>query len=290
MEDIKKDKNQVKFLGFVFESKPFWLTMAIALGVIVLLAGLTIFGVNISWYGVMVGLGFLVALALAGQLFVLKKLPADYPYTIIWWIFPFSIIGARIYFLIFDGSLDSFLQIFRIWDGGLAIYGGVIGGFIGLIISSLVHKKDIFATTDAVAPLLAIGQSFGRIGCIFGKCCYGVDVANKSLHFFPISLKVAGGYHYATNFYESILDLLLFIVLVKTLRKYKSKGINTCIYLIGYGFIRFILEFFRDPRQTLYIGGLPVSQLLSLILVFVGIIGIVALNFVNNKKTSEKDA
>lgn len=289
MEDIKQDKKTVKFLGFEFESKSFWMTMAIAVGVLVLLAGLTIFGINISWYGVMVGLGFLVALALAGQLFVLKKLPADYPYAIIWWIFPFSILGARIYFLIFDGSLTSFWQIFRIWDGGLAIYGGVIGGFIGLVISSLVNKKDIFATTDAVAPLLAIGQAFGRIGCIFGKCCYGVEVANKALHFFPISLNVAGGYHYATNFYESILDVILFVILVKTLRKYKTKGLNTCIYLIGYGVVRFILEFFRDVKQTLFIGALPVSQLLSLILVFVGIIGIVALNLVNNKKTPKKD-
>jgi len=284
----KDDKNYVKFLGFKFECKQFFITTAVALGVILFLIALTLFGVEISWYGVLVGVGFLVALALSGQLFETRKLPNEYGYSLIWWIFPCSIIGARLYFLIFDGGIDSFSEIFKIWNGGLAIYGGVIGGAIGLLVCALIKKLSVVDTTDCVVPLLAIGQAFGRIGCIFGHCCYGVEVSNESLQWFPIALDVNGGWHYATNFYESILDFCLFLALIYILRKVKIKGITTCSYLTGYGLVRFILEFFRDKKQTLFIGDFPVSQLLSIICVVIGVIGICTLLFVNNRKVNRE--
>ena len=279
-------KSNIKIFGFSWESKKFWLTLGITLGVLIALVALTILGVDISWYGVMIGIGFLSALALSQQLFKERDLSSDYPYTLIWWIFPLSIIGARIYFLIFDGGLNSFWDIIRVWDGGLAIYGGVIGGFAGLVISCLIHKVSIIRTTDGVAPVLALGQAFGRIGCIFGKCCYGVSVTNRALQWFPIALYVHGEYHYSTNFYESIFDFLLFIGLTILLRKVKINGIVTFAYLFGYGIIRFILEFFRDQAQTLYVGEFPVSQLVSIACVITGVVGICVLLLVNNKKSA----
>lgn len=286
LDDYKKSK--VSFFGFSWNSKNFWITMSLALATILILVALTLFGVNVSWYGVMVGLGFLVALALCQQLCKERGIDKEFPYTLIWWVFPFSIIGARIYYLVFDGGIQSLVEIIRIWDGGLAIYGGVIGGFIGLVICCLVHKINIVKTCDVVVPVLAIGQSFGRIGCIFGKCCYGVTVTNKALQWFPISLFVNGEYHYATNFYESILDLCLFFALVVILRRVKITSITTFAYLFGYGIIRFILETFRAEEQTLFIGKFPVSQMLSLILVIVGVVGICTVLLVNNK-TKGKD-
>lgn len=287
LDEYKKTK--VRFFGFSFEAKSFWITMGVSVGVLLILIALTLFGVNISWYGVMFGLGFLIALVLACQLCKERDISEEYPYTLVWWVFPFSILGARIYFLIFDG-IDNFVDIFRIWDGGLAIYGGVIGGFVGLIISCIIHKISIIKTTDVVVPVLAIGQAFGRIGCIFGQCCYGIEVTNKSLQWFPISLFVHGEYHYATNFYESLLDLALFFVLTILLRKIKITGIVTFAYLVGYGLIRFILEFFRDQAQTLYLGSFPVSQLVSIVCVITGVVGICTLLLVNNKKNTVKDS
>lgn len=287
LNDFKK--STIKFFGFEWNSKNFWATMGCAVGILLILVALTLFGIDISWYGVMVGLGFLVALALCQQLCKERDINSEYPYSLIWWIFPFSIIGARIYFLAFNG-FDSFGDIFTIWNGGLAIYGGVIGGFLGLVVCCLIHKVSIIKTCDVVVPVLAIGQAFGRIGCIFGECCYGVEVTSKSLQWFPISIFVHGKYHYATNFYESILDLCLFIVLVILLRKVKIKGLNTFAYLFGYGLVRFVLESFRDQAQTLFIGDYPVSKLLSLILVIVGVIGICTLLLVNNKKNGNVDA
>ena len=130
LDDYKK--SQVKIFGFSWETKKFWLTIGLSLGVLLGLIALTLFGVNISWYGVMIGIGFLLALVLAQQLFKERDLSSEYPYTLIWWIFPLSIIGARIYFLIFDGSFTGIMDVIRVWDGGLAIYGGVIGGFLGI--------------------------------------------------------------------------------------------------------------------------------------------------------------
>lgn len=280
-------KSKITIFGFSWDTKMFWVTIGTTVGILLVLLALTLFGLNISWYGVMMGLGFLSALAICTKLCEYREINNEYPYTLIWWIFPLSIIGARIYFLIFDGSLNSVMDIIRVWDGGLAIYGGVIGGFAGLIIACLIHKVNIIKTCDVVSSVLSLGQAFGRIGCIFGHCCYGVKVASKSLQWFPIAIFVNGNYHYATNFYESILDLCLFVGLVVLLKRVKITGITTFAYLTGYGIIRFILEFFRDPAQTLYIGNFPVSQLVSIACVIVGVVGICTLLLVNNRK-SEK--
>ena len=281
-DDYKK--GTISFLGFKYSTRQFLITIGIAVMALLILVVLSLCGVGISWYGVMFGMGFLVALALGTQTFPVRGLNKEYPYTLIWWVFPLAIVGARAYFLIFDGVDQTFLEWFKIWEGGLAIYGGVIGGAIGLLICSLINKVSIFKTTDATVPLLAIGQAFGRIGCIFGHCCYGVEVTNKALQWFPVSIKIGGDYHYATNFYEAILDALLFVVLNKLLRKCNIVGVNTCAYLAGYGVIRFILEFFRAEEQTLMFAGMPVSQLVSVICVLIGVIGICVLLFVNNRK------
>ena len=287
-ESLKKLKtSKVRIFGFSWPVKTFCITLGIAVGALILLLALDLFGVNISWYGVMFGLGFLVALALSTQLCKERDLSEEHPYSLVWWVFPLSIIGARLYFLIFDG-LESFVQIFRIWDGGLAVYGGVIGGFIGLVACCLINKVSIVKSTDIVAPVLSLGQAFGRIGCIFGNCCYGVEVTKKALQWFPVSLKVHDKFYFATNFYEAIFDVILFFILTTVLRKTKIKGIPTFSYLFGYGIVRFVLEFFREPGQTLFIGTMPVSQLVSILCVLAGAVGICVLLFVNNRKSSKE--
>ena len=135
------EKSRIKFFGFEFVSRQFWLVMGITFGVLLLLVALTLFGVEVSWYGVLFGLGFLVALALSSQLCKERDVNSEFPYTLIWFVFPCSIIGARLYYLVFNGGIESFSDIVRIWEGGLAIYGGVIGGLIGLIACCLWKKR-----------------------------------------------------------------------------------------------------------------------------------------------------
>lgn len=281
-------KLKIRFFGFEFDNKPFFITIASAIGVFILLIALTFLGVPISWYGVLFGTAFLVALALAPQLCKERNIDKEFPYTLVWFVFPFSILGARLYYLLFHGGIKSLIDILKFWEGGLAIYGGVIGGAIGLIVCCLIKKVNIFRTTDIVVPLLSIGQFFGRIGCIFGECCYGVEVENSALHWFPISIKVHGQFHYATNFYESILNLALFFGLLWLLRKIKITGITTLSYLVGYGLVRFVLETFRAEEQTLFVGNYPVSKLVSIICVVVGAVGICVLLFVNHRKDRQE--
>lgn len=284
-EKLKEfEKSRVKIFGYEFNKKPFILTLAISICVLLLLVGLTLFGVEISWYGVLFGLGFLVALCLAGQNCKLREIDQEFPYTLVWFVFPCSILGARLYYLAFHGGIESFAQIFKVWEGGLAIYGGVIGGLIGLIACCLIKKVSILSSTDVCAPLLSLGQGFGRIGCVFGHCCYGIEVTNKALQWFPLAVEVHGNYYYATNFYESILNFALFFGLTILLRKVNIKGLTTCGYLVGYGLVRFVLETFRAEEQTLFVGGYPVSQIVSIVCVLVGAIGIVTLLIVNNRK------
>ena len=131
----KLNYGKTKVFGFEFDTKTFWITLGISLGVLVLLVAITFLGVNISWYGVLMGIGFLVALVLSGQLCKERELDPDLPYTLIWFVFPCSILGARLYYMIFNGGISSFSEFISIWEGGLAIYGGIIGGLIGLKIS-----------------------------------------------------------------------------------------------------------------------------------------------------------
>ena len=277
--------NKISIFGFEFDKKTLFISLISAVGVLGILIALTLFGVDVSWYGVLFGLGFLVALILSSQLCKEREVDPEFPYVVIWFIFPLSILGARIYYLQFHGGIESFVEVLKFWQGGLAVYGGIIGGLIGLILACVWKRVNIISMTDVAAPLLAIGQFFGRIGCIFGNCCYGNEVTRKALQWFPISIKVHGEYHYATNFYESLFNLGLFFGLTILLRKTKIKGLPTCAYLVGYGVVRFILEMFRAEEQTLYIGNYPVSQLLSLILVVVGAAGIISLLVVNYGKS-----
>ena len=133
-------RSRVRIFGFEWETKPFLITIGSMLGALLFLVSLTLFGVNISWYGVLFGLGFLVALLLSSQLCKERGIDSEFPYSLIWFVFPMSILGARVYYLAFNGGIDSIMEIITFWEGGLAIYGGVIGGAIGLVVCCLWKK------------------------------------------------------------------------------------------------------------------------------------------------------
>ena len=194
-----------KILGLEFNKKQTLISLAVALGVFIVLLILNLCGVRISWYGVLIALGFMLALVFACKFARFRDLDSELPYDLIWWVFPFSIVGARLYYVIFE-QIPFFWDAFRVWDGGLAIYGGIIGGAIGLIICCLIKKVSIIKTMDIVAPVLLLGQGIGRIGCYMAGCCVGNEVTNPSFQWFPISYYVHGGWHLATFFYECVLS------------------------------------------------------------------------------------
>lgn len=228
----------------------------------------TIFGLEVHWYGILIAVGLILAIFLARLLAPLREFKKDDPFEWILWMFPFAIVGARLYFLIFNGGPWGW-ESFAIWDGGIAVYGSIIGGAFGAFVYCLVRKKSFFSVADVAVPCLILGQGIGRIGCYFSNCCYGEVVTDPSLQFFPISIMLNGEWHYATMFYESFCDFIICAVLIVLLKKVKIKGIVFSSYLILYGIVRALIEGIRG--ESLMIGSLRTSQVLSIILIAVGV-------------------
>ena len=236
----------------------------------------SLFGLEIHLYGLMIAIGILLAVLLAMFTFKYREQEKDSVFEILLWVFPLAIVGARLYFLIFNGGPWGW-ESFAIWNGGLAVYGSIIGGAAGAVLYCVVRKKNFLDIADVVVPCLALGQCLGRIGCYFGGCCYGIEVTDPGMQWFPLSVEIDGVWHYSTFFYESICDLLICVFLFLMLRKTKTKGVVFASYLISYGVIRALIEGIRG--ESLYIGatGIRVSQLLSILLVIAGIVLLIVL-------------
>ena len=165
-----------------------------------------------------------------------------------------GIIGARLYYIIFNFSQykNDLLSIFKIWEGGIAIYGGIIGGLIAIIYKCKKNNIDILRTTDIIVPGLILAQAIGRWGNFFNSEAYGKDVSIeflKQIHipnFIINGMYIEGAYHHPTFLYESIWCILGFIIIIIITKIIKDKkGLATYIYLIWYGVGRYLIEGLR---------------------------------------------
>lgn len=266
-------KENFNLFGFQINTKKFFIVMGIAIGTLLILLGVDALWLDISWYGVLIGTGFLVAIAVACDNAKHRGFNSDFVYDLIWWVFPLSIIGARTYYVVCEwDTFATFWDMIKIWEGGLAIYGGIIGGLLGVIICCLIKKKNIVAAMDLAAPSLIIGQAIGRWGNFVNVEVYGFEVTNKAWQWFPFAVKVGNTYHLATFFYESVLNLAGFFLLLAIIRRNKEKGIVVSTYLFFYGIVRICLESLRIPEYILYIKGtnIPVSSVVSAGIILVG--------------------
>lgn len=284
-------KDHFTIWGFKINTRKFMLTLGISAGVLLVLVLLNAFVVDISWYGVIIGTGFLVALWLATKLAEYRDLPSDLPYDLILWVFPFSIVGARTYYVV--TSLDEFAnfgEMIAVWNGGMAIYGGIIGGLIGLIICCLIKKKNIVDTMDLACPCLIIAQSIGRWGNFINQEVYGWEVTNKAWQWFPFAVKIGNSWHLATFFYESILNLGGFFLLTHLLRKHRDRGLVSSCYLVFYGTVRLILEGLREDAYILKIPhtNLAVSQVVSGVIIIIGLAWLTLILIRRRKERSAK--
>ena len=190
------------------------------------------------------------------------------------WVIPAGLIGARLYYVIFQWDIfaPDPLSILRLWEGGLAIYGGVIGGLLGVLLFAKHRRITPAVMTDMIVPGLALAQSIGRWGNYFNMEAYGRPIANEAWQFFPIGVQIPAGnayvWHMATFFYESCWDMLVFLLLWFVIRKRSGKpGSTTLCYLLLYGTGRFFIEGLR--MDSLMTSTIRVSQLLSLVLVLI---------------------
>lgn len=239
----------------------------------------TIFGIKIYMYGVMITLGILAGIGLAFWNYKRKGLSTNHILNIGLIAIPSAIVGARIYYCVFFDKPYDFISFIDITNGGLAVYGAIIGGAVAVFIYCLVKKINFLHVADCTVPSLAIGQCLGRIGCYFGGCCYGIQT---DVQVFPFAVMIGDEWRLATFFYESFATLVICIMLVVMLSKIKLKGFVFCAYFLLYGIARFFIEGVRG--DSLYFLGLRVSQLLSLILIVCSIAFIISLIFYYKKK------
>ena len=285
---------EFKVFGFKFKWKNTLIAFAIMAAMLIVLLLLDMYVTHISWYGVIIGFAFLTALVLGTQTVQYRNLPSDYPYDLIWWIFPICIIFARAYYVLFAlDEFHSFYDVIAIWNGGIAIYGGIIGGILAIFICSKIKKHSFVDTLDCAAPVLILAQSIGRWGNFVNQEVFGREVTNTAWQWFPFAVHIDNGtfngWFLATFFYESILNLIGFFVLTTILRKSKLKGIVCCAYLIFEGIVRFFLEGLRVPAYILYIPGtnMPVSQAVSLAMILIGAIWLLIITIKRNKDNAK---
>jgi phosphatidylglycerol:prolipoprotein diacylglycerol transferase len=188
-----------------------------------------------------------------------------------------GIIGARIYYVLFNLSyyLSNKLEIFEVWNGGLAIHGGIIGGLLYVIHFSKKRKYNFLKLLDMMVVGLIIAQSIGRWGNFFNQEAYGPVVSlghlqkNMIPNFIIERMKILGEYHEPTFYYESLWSLNGFIILM-TLRRFKKLEIGTLtgVYCIYYSIGRLYIESLR--MDSLMLGNFKVAQIVSIILIILG--------------------
>ena len=231
--------------------------------------------ISIRWYAICIVSVLILAVYLSMKEAPRKKIDPDDIIDFILIAFPLAIVGARLYYVIFEwGYYSQHLgEIFAIWNGGIAIYGGLLTGALVLYLFSRRRLIEPIDFLDIAAPSVMIAQSIGRWGNFFNQEAYGAAV--KSLNYLPSFIRdqmyIDGSYRQPTFLYESIWNLLGFLLILILRRKpqFLRQGEVTAFYLIWYGFGRMIIEGMRT--DSLMFAGLRVSQWLSMILILVGL-------------------
>lgn len=229
----------------------------------------------IRWYALCIVSGLILAVYLASKEAPRKQILPDDILDFILLAFPLGIVGARIYYVIFLWSdyKDNLLEIFAIWNGGIAIYGGLLTGLLVLVLFTRYRFINTWDFLDVAVPSVMIAQAIGRWGNFFNQEAYGAAV--KSLNYLPAFIRnqmyIDGSYRIPTFLYESVWNLLGFVLILVIRRrpKFLKQGEITFFYLIWYGIGRFVIEGMRT--DSLMLGGLRVSQWLSAGLVLLGL-------------------
>lgn len=226
----------------------------------------TLFGRSIAWYGVIITFGIVLAVLYVMWRAKQNDIKSDDILDIALVTVPCGIVGARLYFVLTSlDHFDSFWDIFKIWEGGLAIYGGIIGGALGVLLMSYFKKISFFKLADMITPAVLIGQILGRWGNFFNVEAYGTETTLP----WRMGIEHYGEWTYVhpTFLYESLWNTLGFVLinLFYGFKKEKThKQYDGQIFLMvfaWYGFGRMFIEGLRT--DSLYVGPFRISQLVG---------------------------
>ncbi len=241
----------------------------------------TIGNFEIKWYSVLLLVAVLVGIGLLMREGKKQNYPKDFLFNLCFWVIIFGFIGARAYYVIFNWSsyASNPISIFKIWEGGLAIHGGLLAGFLTLVFYARKYNVRTFKITDMAVPGIILAQAIGRWGNFFNMEAHGASVAKATLESFHIpefiieGMHINGIYYHPTFLYESLWCLLGFIVLICIKHyKYLKVGGLTCFYMIWYSIGRFFIESMRT--DSLMLGGFKVAQIVSFVLFVIGVLGL----------------
>lgn len=240
----------------------------------------SLFGKNIYWYALCILTGYLLAMLFVTSTCRKRGVDPDDIIDICIWGLVFGLCGARIYYCIFDwDSIGSFWNIFKIWEGGLAIYGALIGAGITAYTYCRIKKLNTLNVFDVCVPGLLIGQIIGRWGNFFNAEVYGKETES----FLRMTINGNGSFH-PLFLYEGIWNLIGFILIVLFRDKKRADGQVFFFYIFWYGLGRLLLEGMRQSQYILYAieNVVGISQIVALLGIISGIYGI----FILQKKSN----
>lgn len=242
----------------------------------------TIFNINIYWYSLCILLGVIIAYFLITNEAKKHNINKDTISDLIFYTLIVGIIGARLYYIIFnlDYYISNLGEIIKVWNGGLAIHGGIIFGIIFVYFFCKKKKLEIFKITDICAPALIFAQGIGRWGNFFNSEAHGGITTLETLknmhipNFVIEGMYIDGNYYYPTFLFESIWCIIGFIIIM-IIRKRKNikLGVQTGFYFIWYSIGRFFIEALRT--DSLMIFNLKMAQIVSVIGIIIGIVLII---------------
>ena len=255
-----------------------------------------IFGVTVYWYGIILTLGMALGTLLSLCIAKKEEVSSEIVIDFVLYDLPFALLGARLYFVVFkwDYYREHISEIFIIRGGGIAIYGAIIASVLFAIIYTRYKGISFFKFADIATYGLVLGQAIGRYGNFFNKEAFGRYTDNlfamailkteakspltQGVLNHMVQFEAYGGAEYIqvhpTFFYESTWNLLLLLVLLFYRKHKKSNGEIFCLYLIGYGIGRFWIEGLRTDQLLLPVIGFPISQIVAICSLFLGIFGI----------------
>ena len=221
-------------------------------------------GMEVRWYGIIISSAMIIGVLLATRNGKKVGFIEDHIIDVSLLALPLAIIGARLYYVIFNLDLykGDFLSMFNTRMGGMAIHGGIIGGILGGLIVCYKRKMNVLKVADIVAPSLILGQAIGRWGNFVNQEAHGGPTN------LPWGIVVDGVKVHPTFLYESIWNMIIFVILLKIFKNKKFDGQMASIYLIGYSLGRLFIEGLRT--DSLMFGSFRVAQLISLVMIIAG--------------------
>lgn len=267
-------------------------------------------GIKVFGYGTMLFVAFLASTRLAAWLSRRERLDPEVIYDLTIWVFMGGLLGARLFYVIqyWDTSIRSFWDIFKVWKGGIVLYGSIMGGTMAFFTYWLIRRFPLRPTLDTIAPALALGIALGRVGCFLNGCCYGdVCDAGWGVRFPPGSPpwfnQVTDEYNrptdrlipgvtpamvvearqghvpagapwsqpvHPTQLYSAVDALVLMTLLLAYYPLRRRDGEVMALLMIVYPITRFLIEYLRNDEAAFF-AGLTISQNISVLILLFGL-------------------